>query len=105
MQPILVVEDEGVLRRAISKALRIKGLLPVMEAKDGSVALDLMRTHSDKIDVILLDVTIPGISSREVFREAQTHTSQPEGVVLTSAYERKTVDAFFPWAANYAIHP
>ena len=57
--------------------------------------MDLMRTHSDKIDVILLDVTIPGISSREIFREAQ-HMRANLNVVLTSAYERKMVDAIFP---------
>ena len=50
----------------------------MIEAPDGSVALDLMRTHGDQIDVILLDVTLPGISSREVSR-GPTHASQPEG--------------------------
>ena len=91
---VLVVEDEEVLRRAVSKALQIRGF-SVIEAPDGSVAMDLMRTHSDKIDVILLDVTIPGISSREIFREAQ-HMRANLKIVLTGAYERKTVDAIFP---------
>ena len=54
-----------------------------------------MRTHSDKIDVILLDVTLPGISSREILREAQ-HMRANLKVVLTSAYDRKIVDALFP---------
>ena len=91
---VLVVEDEEVLRRAVSKALRIRGF-SVMEAQDGSVAMDLMRTHGDKIDVILLDVTLPGTSSKEVFEEAQRMRANLK-VVLTSAYDRKTIDAFFP---------
>ncbi len=33
--------------------------------------MDLIRVHKDDIDVILLDVTLPGRSSREVFKEAQ----------------------------------
>jgi two-component system, cell cycle sensor histidine kinase and response regulator CckA len=66
-----------------------------MEAQDGSVAMDLVRTHSDKIDVILLDVTLPGLPSREIFREAQ-HMRANLKVVLTSAYDRKTLDAIFP---------
>ena len=41
----------------------------VIEAANGSTAIDLIRTHSDKIDVILLDMTIPGRSSREVAAE------------------------------------
>ena len=91
---VLVVEDEEVLRRAVSKVLRIKGF-SVMEAQDGSVAIELMRNHRDNIDVILLDVTLPGASSKEVFEEAMRICVNPK-VVLTSAYDRRTVDSFFP---------
>jgi two-component system cell cycle sensor histidine kinase/response regulator CckA len=91
---VLVVEDEEVLRLAVSKALRKRGFL-VMEARDGSVAMDLMRTHQDDIDVILLDVTLPGTSSKEVFEEAGRMRANPK-VVVSSAYDRKTVDASFP---------
>jgi nitrogen-specific signal transduction histidine kinase/CheY-like chemotaxis protein len=91
---VLVVEDEEVLRRAISKALRIKGF-SVMEAQDGSVAMNLVRTRGEEIDVILLDVTLPGASSREVFEEAKRIRANLK-IVLTSAYDRKTVDVKFP---------
>jgi two-component system, cell cycle sensor histidine kinase and response regulator CckA len=91
---VLVVEDEEVLRRAVSKALRIKGFA-VIEAKDGDFAIELMRTHRDDIDVILLDITLPGASSKEVFEEAQRIWANPK-VVLTSAYDRRTIDSLFP---------
>jgi DNA-binding response OmpR family regulator len=32
----------------------------VLEAADGSSAIDILRADGDKIDVILLDLTIPG---------------------------------------------
>jgi DNA-binding NtrC family response regulator len=70
-------------------------LSSVMEAQDGSVAMDLVRTRGDEIDVILLDVILPGTSSKEVFEEAQRIRASIK-VVLTSAYDRKTVDALFP---------
>ena len=41
---ILVVEDEGLLRQPVSKMLRKMGLC-VIEACDGSEALDLIRAH------------------------------------------------------------
>ena len=82
------------LRLAVSKALRIRGF-SVMEARDGTVAIDLMRAHQDDIDVILLDVTLPGTSSREVFEEARRIRANPK-IVLTSAYDRNTADASFP---------
>ena len=91
---ILVVEDEEVLRLAVSKALRKRGF-SVLEACDGSTAMDLIRTHASDIDVIVLDVTLPGMSSREILEE--TGRIRPElKVILTSAYGEETVSALFP---------
>jgi two-component system cell cycle sensor histidine kinase/response regulator CckA len=90
---ILVVEDEELLRLAVSKGLRRKGF-SVIEASDGSTAMDLLRTHIDDLDVILLDVTLPGTSSRHIFEEAQRIRPNLK-VILSSAYGRETVDATF----------
>jgi DNA-binding NarL/FixJ family response regulator len=59
----------------------------VLGAADGSTAIELIRANRDKVDVILLDMTIPGASSQEVLAEAQT---RPDiRVILTSAYSRE----------------
>src|SRR5262249_21011938 len=44
---VLLVEDEEALRLAVSKMLRKKGF-SVIEAIDGSAAVDLLRNHRDK---------------------------------------------------------
>jgi nitrogen-specific signal transduction histidine kinase len=83
---VLIVEDEDLIRLAASKMLRRTGL-SVLEAGDGSAALDLIRAHKDKISVILLDITLPGASSREIFEEAKR--LRPEmAVIVTSAYSK-----------------
>jgi len=83
---VLMVEDEEVLRLSVSKMLRKKGF-SVVEAADGYSALDLFRARKNSIDVILLDMTIPGASSREVVLEAGK--IRPDiRIVLTSAYSR-----------------
>jgi PAS domain S-box-containing protein len=85
---LLLVEDEESLRVAISKMLSKRGF-DVIGAGDGSTAVDLLRNHHGKIDVILLDMTLPGTPSREVVAEAQR--SRPSvKIVLTSAYSRDT---------------
>jgi CheY-like chemotaxis protein len=81
---VLVVEDESLLRQAVVKKLRMSGY-EVFEAGDGSFAIDVLRTSADKIDVILLDMTIPGASSRQVMAEA-ANLLPDVGVILTSAY-------------------
>ena len=90
---ILLVEDEEVLRLATSKALRNRGY-SVLEAGDGSAAMNMVRRLEVQIDAILLDVTLPGTSSREVFEEALRVRPKLK-IILSSAYDRKTVDATF----------
>jgi len=90
---ILVVEDDQTLRRAVSKGLQKRGFL-VIEASDGSVALDLIHAHRDEIDVVLLDITLPGASSREVFEELLR--IRPDlNVIVTSAYDERMVDTYY----------
>jgi CheY-like chemotaxis protein len=87
---VLLVEDEDLLRLAVAKALRKAGFL-VLEASDGSAAIGLMRAK-DEIDLVLLDATLPGVSSREVFESARKEHPGLK-VVVTSAYGEETVHA------------
>jgi CheY-like chemotaxis protein len=84
---VLVVEDEDLLRQAVVKMLHKTGS-NVLEAANGSAAIDLLRADPAKIDIILLDMTLPGASSREVIAEAAR--DRPEvRVILTSAYSQE----------------
>ncbi len=86
---VLLVEDEDMLRRALSTMLRKDGF-SVIEAGNGSTALDLVRSYRNNIEVILLDLTIPGAPSSEVVAEAQ-RIRPGVRVVLMSAYGRGMV--------------
>src|SRR4029077_20225903 len=68
---ILVVEDQVQLRQAASKMLRKTGF-SVIEASDGTTALDLIRSHRERLDVLVLDITLPGATGREVFEEVRS---------------------------------
>jgi PAS domain S-box-containing protein len=84
---ILLVEDEDTLRLSVSKMLRKRGFT-VIEAANGSTAIRHLRASKDKLDVILLDMTIPGCSSSEVIAEAAS--LRPEiKIILTTAYSRE----------------
>ena len=84
---VLVVEDEETLCLAVSKLLRKKGF-SVLEAGDGITALSLFRANQRAIDLVLLDLTLPGISGREVLTELRR--IQPDvKVILTSAYSQQ----------------
>jgi CheY-like chemotaxis protein len=81
---LLLVEDEEQLRQPVAKILRKSGL-EVFEAASGSAAIDLLRARGGEIELILLDLSVPGSSSQEIVAEAAL--ARPDAkVILTSAY-------------------
>ena len=90
---VLVVEDEDPLRQAVVKMLRKAGF-GVLEAADGSAAIDVLRGNAGKIDLVLLDVTIPGAPSTQVIAEA-AKIRRDTRVILTSAYSREMLTPAF----------
>jgi len=96
---ILVIEDEDTLRHAVSRMLRKKDL-NVIEAGDGKTALELFRANARRIDLVLLDMTLPGMQGREVLEELRR--IQPDlKVIITSAWGRDQANATLgglqPW--------
>jgi CheY-like chemotaxis protein len=89
---VLVVEDEDYLRQGVVRKLRNAGFT-VFEVADGTAAIDLLRAKGSRIDVILLDITIPGASSHEVV--AETAQVRPDvRVILTSAYSQEMLTPY-----------
>jgi len=86
---VLLVEDESPLRLAVGEMLRRRGF-KVFEAADGLSAISLLRANVGNIDLIFLDLTIPGASSREVVEEA-AQVRPDIRVILTSAYSQEMV--------------
>ncbi len=62
---LLLVEDDATLRRALSFNLVREGY-EVASAADGEAALEAAR--NERLDLILLDVMLPGMSGVEVLR-------------------------------------
>jgi DNA-binding response OmpR family regulator len=57
----------------------------VLQAASGEAALDLLRAHGATISVVLLDMTMPGLSGEETLRRMRTlGAAQP--VILMSGY-------------------
>jgi CheY-like chemotaxis protein len=62
---LLVVDDEGVSRDAISAILRDAGY-QVLEAGDATEALRLARSHPERMDLLVLDVVMPTMNGPEL---------------------------------------
>ena len=82
---VLLVEDEQTLRVALEKALDKRGFV-VISATHGEEALAKLLTSTQEIDVVLLDITLPGMSGGEVLAEMRKIRADLK-VVLTSAHD------------------
>ena len=67
---VLVVDDEGALRRLLDVGMRQEGFA-VWLAATGREALDLYRRHRETIDVVLLDVLMPGLDGPQTLAALQ----------------------------------
>jgi DNA-binding response OmpR family regulator len=97
---ILVVDDEPQIRR-IMRAVLVAKHYEVMEADCGEDALKLIR--SEKYDLILLDINMPGITGIEVCREVRTSFDIP--IIIMSAGEENRARALAAGAHDYLKKP
>ncbi|MGK0186259.1 MAG: signal transduction histidine kinase [Verrucomicrobiales bacterium] len=81
---VLVVDDESVVRAVASGLLRRSGY-HVITADCGQAALELLEDEFAEIDAIILDVTMPGMSGKEVLvRVFELYPDLP--VIICSGY-------------------
>ncbi len=68
---ILVVDDEVMIRELVRGALADTGA-KIFEAVNGDEALKIFKKAGDKIDVVILDMIMPGMKGDEVLRELRS---------------------------------
>jgi DNA-binding response OmpR family regulator len=82
MQRILIVDDEPAIIAAIRDRLEREGLA-VLSASSGEAALDAIDTEQP-IDLVLLDVGLPGIDGFEVLRRLRARGQETPVILLTA---------------------
>jgi len=85
---ILVVDDEPLLRDLLDDMLQTLGYRTVSIA-DGKGALEFYERHGSEVDLIILDVMMPGMSCLEVFRRLKEMNPDVK-VLLASGYVEKS---------------
>lgn len=79
---ILIVEDHEKVRRALRKLLEVKySQYQVIEACSGEEALNLTLAESPQL--VIMDITLPGMSGIEATRRIRATTSPPPVVMFT----------------------
>lgn len=90
---VLVIDDETEVREVVRDMLSARGM-EVLTAKDGFEALALYKKQSAVIDVILLDMAMPGMNGDEVLRHILE--IQPDArVIVSSGFIEENIAAQF----------
>ncbi len=77
---ILIVDDESVVRKGISRALE-KKRMNARQAVSGREALDIL--DSQAIDLVLLDIRLPGMDGIQVLKQIRLRHPETEVIMIT----------------------
>ncbi len=87
---VILVDDHTMLRQGIRRALESEGIKVVAEASDGKEAIRLALEH--KPDVVLMDVSMPGMDGVEAARRLVEADGRQRVVMLTMHIDRDVID-------------
>ncbi|WP_349670546.1 response regulator transcription factor [Lacrimispora sp.] len=103
IQQILVVDDDADIREVIRIQLENKGYL-VLEAANGNDAVNTVRENPD-IDLIILDIMMPGMSGIEACAQIRTFHSAPVLFLTAKSKETDKNDAYENGGDDYLVKP
>ncbi len=99
---ILVADDELLARKRLLRLLgAIDAVTVVGECEDGPAVLE--RVRQGGVDVVLLDIDMPGLSGLEAL-ELMPEATRPV-IVLSTAHSEHAIAAFDLGATDYLLKP
>ena len=101
---ILLIEDEEKLSRTLAEYLELNGY-EVLCALDGNKGLELFYDNMHRIDLVLLDIMLPGINGDEVLKEIRKKSSTPVIMVTAKSSIHDQLVNFANGADDYITKP
>jgi two-component system KDP operon response regulator KdpE len=99
---VLAVDDEPQILRALRASLAARGY-EVVTAPNGETALDVLA--SGNVDLVVLDLGLPGIDGIEVIRRLRTWSDAPVIVLSVREAQADKVEALDAGADDYVTKP
>ncbi len=96
----LIVDDEPLARRVLQRHIAALPFLELAKACDSAPAAAAFL-HENSVDVIFLDIKMPGMTGLELL-QTLTH---PTPVILTTAYSEYALEGYEYSAVDYLLKP
>jgi two-component system response regulator RegX3 len=101
---VLIVEDDPVLRGTLAYNLTREGFR-VLTVADGEGGLEQARRERGRLDLVVLDVMLPGISGFQVLRALRAETDIPVLMLSARGEEQDRIDGLELGADDYVVKP
>jgi two-component system OmpR family response regulator len=102
---ILIVEDESAIAEGLKFNFEQEGY-DALVAGDGIRALEFMRNEAVPVDLVVLDLMLPGMSGYEICKEIRTTNQQVPILVLSARqHSQDKAHAFDCGADQYVTKP
>jgi two-component system, OmpR family, KDP operon response regulator KdpE len=99
---VLVVDDDPQIVRAVRTSLQARGY-DVRSAGNGETALDELSTEG--FDVVILDLSLPGIDGHEVIRRLRAFSDIPVLILSVREAQDDKIEALDAGADDYVTKP
>ena len=91
---VLVIDDDAFVRETITDILEYEGI-PLLTAVSGEAGVVLYREHIERIDLVLLDMSMPNMDGSKTYCELQKINLHVP-VLFSSGYTDQKIDSCFP---------
>ena len=103
---ILVVDDFSTMRRIVKNILRQLDFNNIVEADDGSTAIDILQ--KEKIDMVVSDWNMPKMTGLELLKAVRCDDALkhiPFLMVTAEAQQENIIEAVKSGVSNYIVKP
>jgi len=104
MKTILIADDEERIRKLVGDFLKRAGY-SIIEAEDGDSAFRLFESNKKSIDLIILDIMMPGLNGWEVCRKIRETSSIPVIILSARSEEFDELTGYESGADDYVTKP
>ena len=104
MKTILIADDEERIRKLVGDFLKRAGY-SVMEAEDGDSAFRIFENNKKILDLIIIDIMMPGLNGWELCRKIRETSNVPVIILSARSEEFDELTGYESGADDYVTKP
>lgn len=104
MKTILIADDEERIRKLVGDFLKRAGY-SVMEAEDGDSAFRIFENNKKILDLIIIDIMMPGLNGWELCRKIRETSNVPIIILSARSEEFDELTGYESGADDYVTKP